>query len=194
MDTNHSELFLKISLIDILASEAIAFFNQDQGLPIEKIRNGLRICFTDQQTGEDVLHMCVGSFPVEKSERYFDFSRKKAKYVSGGNEAPLATDGKEIPKGGVRGFLYGVGVSGQLPPHDRAIAGAIIFIVEKNLDYWTYKSMLKPFVSEHILKLKEMFDAEELEGEDSFDRLMNHLVNTKKIFEEPGFSELVKNL
>jgi hypothetical protein len=129
MDITHEELYKKIPLISEIAQEAINFFNRD--LPKEKKRGGIRICFSAVDTGEDVLHLTFGTFPIEKSEKYFNFSRAKSKVVC--NHGPLTSDKYEVeklPKGGVQGFHYGIGSSGQEPEDDETTSFTIIMIIE----------------------------------------------------------------
>lgn len=191
MTTNHYNLFKKVQLIYIIAGEAIKFFNKD--LLEDQKRNGLRICFTERGNGEDILNICVGIFPVEKSEKYFDCARKKAKLVSGEN-APLTTIGNEkytppVPQGGVQGFLYGVGVAGQEEEHNEVIAGAIILIIEKILFEKT-DDKLKPAMIDHSAGLKSLFD--QPGRNENFNKFMNYLINEQRIFQQVEFLELME--
>lgn len=186
MHTNHYNLLKKVQLVYIIAGEAIKFFNKD--LPEEKRKNGLRICFVDQETREDVLNMCVGVFPIEKSKKYFSWSREIAKIVSG-EDAPLTTFGYsiDVPQGGVRGFRYGVGVSGQKSSTSEVIAAAIIFIVEKTMEC---EFLLEPSKEECFFELKTEFDKPG--RNENFNKFMDYLINEQGIFKQIEFMESMK--
>jgi|GEM_PF-3613577 len=158
MDKTHFELLTKIHVIHILTQGALVFFNQ--GLEKSQKANGVRLCFTDRVTGEDILNFCVGTFPLNRSEEYFQSSRAKAKQVSG-PQGTLSSYGYkgDVRRGGLQGALYGVGVSGfNLNDQDEAVSAAIIFVVEKGisvLDNTNYQYM-DVFRKEHYKKLESL--------------------------------------
>ena len=172
MDITHEELYKKIPLISEIAEEAIKFFNRD--LPEEKRRNGVRICFSAVDTGEDVLHLTFGTFPIEKSEKYFNFSRTKSKVVC--NHGPLTSDKYEfekLPKGGVQGFHYAIGSSGQEPEDDEATSFAIIMIVEPLLPL----IIGREFSEEHMRMMTNALTGTKTRIDD----FMNYLTNETTI-------------
>lgn len=177
MDITHEDLYSQISLITDIANSAIEFFNRDL-LP-EKRRNGVRIHFSDLPSKEDVLHLSYGTFPSEKSNKYFDFSRNKSKFVC--MDGMLTSDIKidqsdPLPKGGVQGFHYGIGSSGQEPQDDEALSFAITIIIEKRLKLIAGKE----FRDEHLLILKrELCDAGP--NKNRINALMDYLLYEAKI-------------
>lgn len=192
MNREHVGLYSQVMLIHLIASESIKFFNND--IPEEKRRNGLRLCFTDRETGEDVLNLSVGEFPLDKSDKYFNYSRMKAKYVSGrfasDSEIPLTSfNGHlnqpgnmliDVPQGGVRGFYYGLGGSGQKGEHDEAIAAVIICMVERLISSCEERKLLIPFHND--LKLELILNRQE----DVLSSLINYLAN-KLASSNPNF-------
>ncbi len=188
MTTIHEDLYSKVKLINIIAEMAIEFFNRDK--PKDEKRSGLRLAFTDQSTGEDVLHISVGRFPIEKSDKYFTYAQRKAKFVSGGPWTTLNSGQDDVPQGGVQGSKYGVGASGQLSPHDESICGAIIFIVERSIKNLILRDEIEILETEYLNKLKDLLT--DPKRDNGFNELMNYLVLEKNIFGKEGFRELKK--
>ena len=177
MDITHEDLYRQIPLITDIANSAIEFFNRD--LPPEKKRNGVRIHFSDLPSKEDVLHLSYGTFPYEKSNKYFDFSRNKSKFVctDGMVTSDIKTDDSDpLPKGGVQGFHYGIGSSGQEPNDDEALSFAITAIVEKHLSLIAGKE----FRDEHLRMLKNKL-CDNGPNKDRINALMDYLLYEAKV-------------